>query len=184
MGLHTLHKVYQPSCRLTGRLARFCLLCTRPCLEAAISIGNPMPSWSLETESCHWFLQVPESDAEHMSAKSGVACGAIAQLTQLQRLLLGYLTAVADADLMRLSALSKLTSLEIYVLDRRHLTGSWLAAVAAAHLPLRELHLCSGGVRAGKPMLRLAYPLCSSCLHSLASWCSRSRYHAAVKQNV
>jgi hypothetical protein len=134
-----------------------------------------LTTWSLETEGCHWFLQVPESDAEHMSAKSGVACEAIAQLTQLQRLVLGYLTAVADADLMRLSALSKLSSLYIHVEDRLHLTGSWLAAVAAAHLPSRELRLCSGSVRAGKPILRLAYLLCSSCLHGLVSWCSRSQ---------
>jgi hypothetical protein len=116
-----------------------------------------------------------------------VACGAIAQLTQLQKLQLGYLSAVADAGLMRLSALSRLTSLEINITDPRHLTGSWLAALAAAHLPLRQLRLRNGGVRAGEPMLRLAYPLCSSCLYGflgLALWCGRSQMHAAVKQAV
>ena len=80
-----------------------------------------------------------------------MACGAIAQLTQLQRLRLGYLSALADASLMRLSALSRLTSLEMNVSDRRHLTGSWLAALAAVHLPLRQLRLCDRGVRAGEP---------------------------------
>ena len=90
-----------------------------------------------------------------------MACGAIAQLTQLQRLQLRYLSAVADPGLMRLSALSRLTSLKINVLCRRHLTGSWLAALPAARLPLRQLRLCDRGVRAGEPVLRLAYPLCS-----------------------
>lgn len=98
-----------------------------------------------------------------------MACGAIAQLTQLQRLRLVYLTAVADAGLMRLSALSRLTSLDINVLDGRHLTGSWLAALAAAHLPLRQLRLCDRGVRAGEPVLRLANPLCSCRLYGLVS---------------
>jgi hypothetical protein len=110
-----------------------------------------------------------------------VACGALVQMTQLQGLQLGYLINLADADLMRLSALSRLSSLEVDVRDHRHLTGSWLAALVAAHLPLRQLRLCNGGVRAGDPVLRLAYSLCSCRLYCLAFWCSRSQSHAAMK---
>ena len=106
-----------------------------------------------------------------------MACEAIAQLTQLQRLRLGYRTVLADASLMHLSALRRLTSLEVNVFDHRHLTGSWLAALAAAQLPLRQLRLCmcDRGVRVGKPALRLADLLCACRRCGLASLCSRSR---------
>ena len=61
------------------------------------------------------------------------------------------------------------------MLDRRHLSGSWLAALAAAQLPLRQLRLCARGVRAGEPVLRLAHPLCSCRQYGLVIWCRRSR---------
>jgi hypothetical protein len=82
------------------------------------------------------------------------AFGAVAQMAQLRRLRLAYPSTLADARLRQLSALSRLTSLEVVSLgDCSDRTGSWLAALAAARVPLRQLRLYDGGVRAGGPSL-------------------------------
>lgn len=96
------------------------------------------------------------------------ACAAIAQMTQLRRLRLTYPFKMADARLRQLSALSRLTSLEMVGsgegFDR---AGSWLAALAAAQVPLRQLRLCDGGVQAGEPVLSLPDRLCLCLLYGL-----------------
>ena len=111
------------------------------------------------------------------------ACGVVAQLTQLRRLRLAYPSMLADARLRRLSALSRLTSLEVVSIGERcdHYTGSWLAALAAARVPLRHLRLCDYGVPAGEA--RASSPSMTTVVVSpawLAAW-MRLQWHAAVK---
>ena len=89
------------------------------------------------------------------------ACGVVAQLTQLRRLRLECPSILADARLRRLSALGRLTSLEVVGGGKRsEHTGSWLAALAAARVPLRQLRLRSL-LQAGEPLLRPPQQLCS-----------------------
>jgi hypothetical protein len=89
------------------------------------------------------------------------ACGVVAQLTQLRRLRLECPSILADARLRRLSALGSLTSLEVVGGGQRwgH-TGSWLAALAVAGVPLRQLRMRSR-LQAGQPLLRPPQQLCS-----------------------
>lgn len=153
---------------------------------ATVSAGHLMLSWNLECECCRHSLEVSEHEAQHMAAEGlmllicetgGVqveAFGAVSQLAQLRRLRLAYPSTLADARLRRLSALSRLTSLD--VVSRKNCsdcTGSWLAALAAARVPLQRLRLCDSGVRAGRPMLCPPYQLSSCCLYGALSWCSR-----------
>ena len=91
------------------------------------------------------------------------ACGVVAQLKQLRRLRLECPSTVADARLRRLSALSRVTSLEVFGGGKRsEHTGSWLAALAAARVPLRQLRLRSR-LQAGR--------LCSPFLSGLVRCC-------------
>ena len=150
---------------------------------------SSMSHWSLPNECCRQPLQVSVADAQRMvkegltaltSASGGVAveaCGAVAQLTQLRRLRLAYPSTLADARLRRLSTLSRLTSLEVVSSgrDSDH-TGGWLAALAAARVPLRRLRLCDGGVQAGELVL-----LARFIIHAGVSSLPAQICHAAGK---
>jgi hypothetical protein len=69
------------------------------------------------------------------------AVWAVAQLTRLRRLILQQPSTFTEAQLAQLSALRRLTSLEIEGRQNQNMTGSWLAALAAARVPLRSLSL-------------------------------------------